>query len=418
MDMIIYLAIGLGVGVVIGILVGRYVMASSTGDAATVAGLAATNTSLLSQIDDLKSQVDALRDAERLRASEESKVLERLAPVHTLLNQVEGRVREMENERKTQFRSIDDQLKQARTDGEALRTVTQGLKSALSDPNIRGHWGETQLERLLEAAGMVKGIDFITQDQIAGTDDEKGSRPDAIVKLPDGGQIIIDAKVTLTNYLRAAEETDPKQRVALLKQHAKDVALKAKELADKKYWQRYDLSADYVILFMPTEAALAEALQVDPSIYDTALRGNVAIATPISLFTTLKSVAFLWRQHDQTNQIHEVINKTRALIDTLGKTADDVNTFAKSLGATVNNYNTFASRFENSLIGAAVAIPGVTDAAFPALTTIDKAPRELADGKIAKANAIPRSAKEALDLDLVVPTEQTTMDTDGEADSK
>jgi DNA recombination protein RmuC len=418
MDMIIYLAIGLVVGVVIGILVGRYVMASSTGDAATVAGLAATNTSLLSQIDDLKSQVDALRDAERLRASEESKVLERLAPVHTLLNQVEGRVREMENERKTQFRSIDDQLKQARTDGEALRTVTQGLKSALSDPNIRGHWGETQLERLLEAAGMVKGIDFITQDQIAGTDDEKGSRPDAIVKLPDGGQIIIDAKVTLTNYLRAAEETDPKQRVALLKQHAKDVALKAKELADKKYWQRYDLSADYVILFMPTEAALAEALQVDPSIYDTALRGNVAIATPISLFTTLKSVAFLWRQHDQTNQIHEVINKTRALIDTLGKTADDVNTFAKSLGATVNNYNTFASRFENSLIGAAVAIPGVTDAAFPTLTTIDKAPRELADGKIAKANAIPRSAKEARDLDLVVPVEQTTMDTDGEADSK
>lgn len=265
---------------------------------------------------------------------------------------------------------------------------------------------------------MVKGIDFITQDQIAGTDDEKGSRPDAIVKLPDGGQIIIDAKVTLTNYLRAAEETDPKQRAALLKQHSKDVALKAKELADKKYWQRYDLSADYVILFMPTEAALAEALQVDPSIYDTALKGNVAIATPISLFTTLKSVAFLWRQHDQTNQIHEVINKTRALIDTLGKTADDVNTFAKSLGATVNNYNTFASRFENSLIGAAVAIPGVTDAAFPTLTTIDKAPRELADGKIAKASAIPRSAKEALDLDLVVPAEQTTMDTDGEADSK
>ena len=145
MDMIIYLALGLVVGAVIGILVGRYVMASSTGDAVTVAVLTATNASLLSQIDDLKSQVDALREAERLRASEESKVLERLAPVHTLLNQVEGRVREMENERKTQFRSIDDQLKQARTDGEALRTVTQGLKSALSDPNIRGHWGETQL---------------------------------------------------------------------------------------------------------------------------------------------------------------------------------------------------------------------------------------------------------------------------------
>ena len=412
MDMIIYLVTGLVVGVIIGALIGKFVLGRSSDDAVTVAGLRATNSSMLDQLAELKAQLETLRESERARVADESKILERLAPVHTLLNQVEGRVREMENERKTQFQSIDDQLKQARTDGEALRNVTQGLRSALSDPNIRGHWGETQLERLFEAAGMVKGIDFITQDQIPGTDDEKGSRPDAIVRLPEGGQIIVDSKVTLTNYLRAAEETDPKVRATLLKQHAKDVALKAKELADKKYWQRYDLSADYVILFMPTESALAEALQVDPSIYDTALRGNVAIATPISLFTTLKSVAFLWRQHEQTNQIHEVINKTRALIDTLGKTADDVNKFANSLNATVNNYNTFASRFENSLIGAAVAIPGVTDASFPQLTKLDKKPRELADGKVAKARAVAANSGAELDFDLEVRPTESTMDSD------
>lgn len=415
MDTILFLAVGLVVGVAIGVLIGKYVLARSSDDAVVVAGLNATNSSLVDQLADAKAQLDSLRESERARHESESKILERLAPVHTLLNQVEGRVRDMENERKTQFQSIDDQLKQARSDGEALRNVTQGLKSALSDPNIRGHWGETQLERLFEAAGMVKGIDFVTQDQIPGTDDEKGSRPDAIVKLPDGGQIIVDSKVTLTNYLRAAEETDPKVRATLLKQHAKDVALKAKELADKKYWQRYDLSADYVILFMPTESALAEALQIDPSIYDTALRGNVAIATPISLFTTLKSVAFLWRQHDQTNQIHEVINKTRALIDTLGKTAEDVNKFANSLNATVNNYNTFASRFENSLIGAAVAIPGVTDAAFPSLTQLDKKPRELADGKVAKARAVAASTANELDLDLEVRPTESTMDSDDDS---
>lgn len=407
-----YLVTGLVVGVIIGALIGKFVLSRTSDDAVVVAGLRATNASLVDQLAEVKAQLDAVRETERARLEDESKILERLAPVHTLLNQVEGRVREMENERKTQFQSIDDQLKQARTDGEALRNVTQGLRSALSDPNIRGHWGETQLERLFEAAGMVKGIDFVTQDQIPGTDDEKGSRPDAIVKLPDGGQIIVDSKVTLTNYLRAAEETDPKVRATLLKQHAKDVALKAKELADKKYWQRYDLSADYVILFMPTESALAEALQVDPSIYDTALRGNVAIATPISLFTTLKSVAFLWRQHEQTNQIHEVINKTRALIDTLGKTADDVNKFASSLNATVNNYNTFASRFENSLIGAAVAIPGVTDASFPQLTKLDKKPRELADGKVAKARAVASNSAAELDFDLEVRPTESTMDSD------
>jgi DNA recombination protein RmuC len=171
-------------------------------------------------------------------------------------------------------------------------------------------------------------------------------------------------------------------------------------------------------MFMPTEAALAEALQVDPSIYDTALRANVAIATPISLFTTLKSVAFLWKQHAQTEQIHEVIIKTRALIDTLGRTADDINSFAKSLGATVNNYNTFASKFENSLISAAVAIPGVTDGAFPSLTKVDKAPREIKATKVAKAKALPRANAPALELDLEARPAESTMDTDEDNDSK
>jgi DNA recombination protein RmuC len=413
MEPYIFLVIGLAVGAA-----GGWAFAKSRANNSDAGVLLGRNEELTRQNDQLLNDLAAIREAEKARADDESKVLERLAPVHTLLTQVENRVRDMENERKTQFQSIDDQLKQARADGDALRNVTQGLKSALSDPNIRGHWGETQLERLFEAAGMVKGIDFITQDQIAGTDDEKGSRPDAIVNLPDGGQIIVDAKVTLTNYLRASEETDPKLREGLLKQHAKDVALKAKELSDKKYWQRYDLSADYVIMFMPTEAALAEALQVDPSIYDTALRANVAIATPISLFTTLKSVAFLWKQHAQTEQIHEVIIKTRALIDTLGRTADDINSFAKSLGATVNNYNTFASKFENSLISAAVAIPGVTDGAFPSLTKVDKAPREIKATKVAKAKALPRANAPALELDLEARPAESTMDTDEENDSK
>ena len=330
--------------------------------------------------------------------------------MHTLLNQVEGRVREMENERKTQFQSISDQLTQAKTDGEALRAVTQGLKSALSDPNIRGHWGETQLERLFEAAGLIKGTDYITQDQIAGSEGEKGSRPDAVVQLPEGGQIIVDAKVTLTNYIRATEETDPRQREALLKQHAKDVAAKVKELSEKKYWQKYDLSADYVIMFMPTEAALAEALQVDPSIYDSALKQNVAIATPISLFTTLKSVALLWRQHRETNEIHEVISRTRQLIAAIARTATEVNDFAKSLNATVNNYNTFASWFENSLIGAAAAVPGVSADEFPELTVIAKKPREI---KSAKVDKLGITAADLAELDA-----ESTMDTDGDDDSK
>jgi DNA recombination protein RmuC len=123
MDMVIFLSVGLVVGAVIGVLLGKFVFASASGDAVTVAGLTATNNSMLDQIAELKTQIESMRETERLRLADESQILERLAPVHTLLNQVEVRVREMENERKTQFRSIDDQLKQARTDGEALRNV-------------------------------------------------------------------------------------------------------------------------------------------------------------------------------------------------------------------------------------------------------------------------------------------------------
>ncbi|MFM6974984.1 MAG: DNA recombination protein RmuC [Agromyces sp.] len=406
---IIYLVIGLLVGGAIGWLVSRVRAPKGESDVATVAALTATNQAHVQQIADLQRQLDEQRKSEEQRKAGESQILERLAPVHTLLSQVEGRVRDMENERKTQFQSISDQLAQAKSDGEALRAVTQGLKSALSDPNIRGHWGETQLERLFEAAGLIKGTDYITQDQIAGTDDAKGSRPDAVVQLPEGGQIIVDAKVTLTNYIRATEEPDPRQREALLKQHAKDVAAKVKELSEKKYWQKYDLSADYVIMFMPTEAALAEALQVDPSIYDSALKQNVAIATPISLFTTLKSVALLWRQHRETNEIHEVISRTRQLIAAIARTATEVNDFAKSLNATVNNYNTFASWFENSLIGAAAAVPGVSEGEFPELNVIAKKPREI---KSAKVDKLGITAADLAELDA-----ESTMDIDGEDDS-
>jgi DNA recombination protein RmuC len=401
---LVSLLVGIVLGAVVGLVIGKFALASKSSNAGEFAAATERVTAQAEQIEYLKSQLATLTEQERARLNDERAVLERLAPVQTLLAQVEGRVRDMENERKTQFQSIKDQLDLSRQDAEALRQVTQGLKTALSDPNIRGHWGETQVERLFEAAGLVKGVDYITQDQIAGDDGEKGQRPDAIVLLPDGGRIIVDAKVTLTNYLRASEEADPKSREALLKAHAKDVATKAKELGDKKYWKKYDDSAEYVIMFMPTEAALAEALQIDPSIYDTALKMNVAIATPISLFTTLKSVAFLWRQHAETNEIHDVISKTRALIGAIARTATEVNKFANSLNATVNNYNGFASWFENSLIDAATAIPGVSSNEFPEIAMSVKKPREI------KAKRVELLG--VTDADLAELDTESTMDSD------
>ena len=203
MEPYIFLAIGIAAGIAIGWLIARVQSPRAGVDQALVAGLSATRDAQAIQIDDLKTQLEQLRSAEEARKADESKVLQQLAPVELMLKQLNDSVRTMENERGTQFNAIDKALKQAREDAEKLTTVTFGLKSALGNANVRGHWGETQLRRVVEAAGLVEHVDFTTQVHKAGDDDTAAARPDMVINLPENAHIVVDSKAPLVKYMEA-----------------------------------------------------------------------------------------------------------------------------------------------------------------------------------------------------------------------
>ncbi len=426
MDMIIYLAIGLVVGAVIGILVGRYVIGSSTGDAATVAGLAATTELQQQRIAELQGFLDEFREKEAKRGTEDNAVMTKLEPVTLMLKQLGDSVRTMENERGNQYTSVVDALRISVEKTEKLTGLTAGLKAALGSggsSNVRGGWGEHQLRRLIEAAGLVEHADFNTQVQVDALDDEgKKGRPDLVVHLPSDRHIIIDSKVPTNAYMEAVDAAaEGRDNTALLKKHAAEVRKHMKDIHDRKYTVKLSGSADYVIMFVPSETILTAALNADAALYDDALDMNIALVSPNVLFMSLKSIAFLWHQQEQFEKVHVIVDLGKALYSEFYSLADLVKKLGDHFGTALNAFNSVVSKMNGGLLRAAKALPGSASAAMPTVTPVTKAVTS------PKVDKYPKPDADALELDTVMSVnadeleifdEQTTMDTDGEPDSK
>ena len=416
-----FLVIGIAAGFAIGWLVARVRTPQGVNDPAAIAGLSATRDAQALQIEDLKSQLAQMRTAEDARKADENAVLKQLAPVELMLKQLGDSVRTMENERGTQFNAIDKALKQAREDADKLTTVTFGLKSALGNANVRGHWGETQLRRVVEAAGLVEHVDFTTQVHKAGDDDSAAARPDMVINLPDNAHIVVDSKVPLVKYMEAMELIEQGgDAKALLKEHARHVRGHVKTLADKKYWEKFSDTADYVILFLPSEAVLAEALSADPSLYEDALRMNVALVSPNGMFTTLKSVAYIWRQHSQTEEVVKIVHLGQALFKSLGQAATDVSKMGSHLSTVVQAYNDLVAKMEGGVLRAAKKFPGINMEGLKELAAVDKEPRDIKLERfpepLALSDGLDNSEFDEIEIDLGEIPEASTMDNDEEND--
>ena len=421
MEPYIFLAIGIAAGIAIGWLIARVQSPRAGADQALVAGLSATRDAQAIQIDDLKTQLEQLRSAEEARKADESKVLQQLAPVELMLKQLNDSVRTMENERGTQFNAIDKALKQAREDAEKLTTVTFGLKSALGNANVRGHWGETQLRRVVEAAGLVEHVDFTTQVHKAGDDDTAAARPDMVINLPENAHIVVDSKAPLVKYMEAMEVAEQGgDAKALLKEHARHVRGHVKTLADKKYWEKFSDTADYVILFLPSEAVLAEALSADPALYEDALKMNVALVSPNGMFTTLKSVAYIWRQHSQTEEVVKIVHLGQALFTSLGQAAAEVGKMGGHLSTVVQAYNDLVAKMEGGVLRAAKKFPGINMEGLKELSPIEKEPREIKTERfpepLALSDGLDDSEFDEIEIDLGEIPPAPTMDTDEDND--
>ncbi len=356
METFLFLAIGLVAGLVIGWLLASSRKSASTPESQEQA-LLIQAAGLQAQISGLEAQLSQAQNEKRERDErdrEENKLLQALAPVKVHLEQMQGVVTRLEKERTEQFGSIQEQLKNAIDSDEALRKQTQQLSQALSSNSIRGVWGETQLRKLVELAGLIKHADF--DEQASFSTDTGSGRADMVINLPGGKSLAIDSKVPFNSYQEAstiselASGEELARRKRLIEEHVKAVKKHIDDLATRGYWSGLAASPDFVIAFVPSESLLSAALDADPGLLEYAFKKNVALASPVSLFSVLKTINYIWRQNADETSVRTMIKLGKELYERVGKVAEHADKLGRSIMSTVKDYNQFVSSLESRVL--------------------------------------------------------------------
>jgi DNA recombination protein RmuC len=270
-------------------------------------------------------------------------------PVSELLAQFQQRVNDVEDDRKEAYGSLTTQVDALRKSHEQLTTETKNLVTALRKPQTRGAWGEMQLRRVVEMAGMIEHCDFDEQRSIR-TDDDALQRPDLVVHLPGGAEVVVDAKVPLSAYLDSLESQDETARGQLLRTHASQVRTHVQKLASKEYQRSIEGSPDFVVCFVPGETLLAAAFEADPSLNEFALSNHVLLTGPTSLIALLRTISFGWRQERLAKHTQEIQDLAAQLYERLGKFAGHLSKLRSSLDRAVGSYNDAVGSLERRLL--------------------------------------------------------------------
>lgn len=284
--------------------------------------------------------------------SQREKAVENLVkPIREALSKTETEIRRMEQERKQAYGSLTKHLETMAESQRLLQGETRSLVQALRRPEVRGQWGELTLKRLAELAGMVDRCDFFEQ---AVTDSDSGKlRPDMLVRMPDGRDIVVDAKTPLDAYLNAVEAQDDQTRQNELARHARRVRDRVKELSAKAYWQQFRNAPDFVVLFIPGDQFLSVALDQDRQLLEDALAAKVILATPTSFVALLRAIAFGWRQEALTENAERIRELGEDLYQRLGTFAEHLVKVGKSLDSSVAAYNKAVGSFDARILPSA-----------------------------------------------------------------
>jgi DNA recombination protein RmuC len=271
-----------------------------------------------------------------------------VGPLKETLTRVEAQLRESDAARRSSHAELVQQVTFARDSSEQLRAQTQALVTALRRPEARGRWGEMQLRRVVELAGMIARCDF--DEQVSVATDDGAQRPDMVVRLAGGKNIVVDSKVSLAAYLEAAEATDEDVRAARLDAHARHLRNHVDGLSAKAYWAALSPAPEFAVLFIPGEAFLAPALERDPGLLEYALARRVHIATPTTLVTMLRTAQYAWQQEALSQNARAVFDLGRELYERLSAMGKNMDQLGQALTKAVSTYNKSVGSLESRVL--------------------------------------------------------------------
>jgi DNA recombination protein RmuC len=293
-----------------------------------------TNTSLLETADHtLRARQDAID--------------EMLKPVRDTLDKVQAQVVRADRDREGSFRAVKEQLTSLAQSQELLRQTADGLSRSLRSPNTRGKWGEIQLKRIVELAGMLEHCDFEQQEQ----GDDSRLKPDMTVRLPGGTRIVVDAKVPIEAYMRAVEATTDDARARFLDEHASQVKQHVRALGGKKYWEQFSgPGPEFVVMFLPLEPLMSAAFERDGELLEFAARENVVLATPMTLLALLRAVAFGWQQQSIARNAEEIREVGQELCERLVSMLKHFDDAGDHLAGAVESFNKAVASFDRRVM--------------------------------------------------------------------
>jgi len=422
MELVVVLLIGLAVGALAGFVVGRsraggqdldVVLARHQAEVLEVRHAEAQEKGFL-QADlaqaqataaELREQVTQFREqrqrelAEREKAqADESKVLQQMAPLLKGVDAMQRKVDDIEKQRHEQHGKLEEQIKAAQLTAQQSGAAAAQLAAALSNNAVRGAYGETQLRSVVESAGMIRHVDFLTQESIST--ESGGRRPDMVINLPGGKQMAVDAKMPLADFLRSAGADVPDaQRKQLLTSHAKAVKSHIDALAAKTYWTGLSASPEFTIAFIGNDAAFNAAIDVDPALTEYAFARGVVLATPTNLWAVLKTVAFTWQQEALTEDAQQLFDLGKELYGRIATMAKPVAKLGRSLTSSVNDYNAFISSLETRVLVTARKLDAVDESKLiESAKDVDELPRRMVADELTTAlEAVERPELELFD---------------------
>jgi DNA recombination protein RmuC len=338
-----------------------------------------------------KATLDKTQEGSRNDLDAKHRAVDELVrPLQESLLRVDGKLGEIEKERITSHAALNEQLRALLdTHLPVLRNETANLAKALRQSTVRGRWGELQLKRVVEMAGMLEHCDFTEQE--SRTTEEGRVRPDLIIKLPGGRQIVVDSKAPLAAYLDAHEATEESARRLALTRHAQLVRGHMVSLGRKSYWEEFKPTPDFVIMFLPGEVFWSAALQEDPALIECGVEQKVIAATPTTLIALLRAVAYGWRQEALAQNAQEVARLGKELYERLGILGEHWNKMGERLGQAVEAYNRSTATLETRVLVSARRFRdlkvGAADDEIETMEQIETAPRAIQAAELVDFNA-------------------------------